>query len=266
MAIREDIIELAPRIARRRTVYPGRMSEPEIAALSAQLYAVHSLIFDGSTAEGFRAHVVEPAAEDTRIQLFLDDDGAVIGYCALHLFRRKVLGRESLVLRAEAGLCPDYRGRSMTYGIGIARAAEVKLRHPFTPFYYLGTLVHTSSYHLFCKYFPQIFPHHSRDDPPRLRQIAQELIESFDDPAVSEHDPFVRDVGWVTIETNAEKSLNRRGDRSDVRFFKARNPGYPQGHGLVVVVPLTVANTTAALLALVAELGLHAFGRRLPEL
>ena len=45
----------------------------------------------------------------------------------------------------------------------------------------------------------------------------------------------------MTIETDAEKSLNRRGDRSDVRFFKARNPGYPQGHGLVVVVPVLVS-------------------------
>ena len=210
--------------------------------------------------------MVDAPAESTAIQLYLASDGQIIGYCAFHRYRRRVQGRSAIVLRAEAGLMPEYRGRGATFGFGIIRAAAEKLRHPFTPIYYLGTLVHTSSYHLFCKYFPQVFPDPARETQNDMREIARELIDSFPDPPVSEADPFVRRVGWVTIESPREKALNRRHDRRDVEFFKARNPGYTEGNGLVVVVPITVGNVSAALLSRLHEVVLIAFGRRQAEL
>jgi hypothetical protein len=129
-------------------------------------------------------------------------------------------GRDVIVLRAEAGLLPEYRGRGATYGFGIVRAMIEKLSHPLTPVYYLGTLVHTSSYHLFCKYFRQVYPHPNIEMPTDAREIAHQLIESFPDPAVNPADPFVRNVGWVTIETPQEKHLNEQVDPPDVQFFR----------------------------------------------
>lgn len=258
----DGLTEFEPRIAGRRVVFPGRLSEPERAELSRPLYEVHRRIFAGVSAEEFRRHVVDAPAESTVIQLYLASDGQIIGYCAFHRYRRRVQGRNAIVLRAEAGLMPEYRGRGATFGFGIIRAVAEKLRHPFTPIYYLGTLVHTSSYHLFCKYFPQVFPDPARETQNDMREVARELIDSFSDPPVSEADPFVRRVGWVTIESPREKALNRRGDRRDVEFFKARNPGYTEGNGLVVVVPITVGNVSAALLSRLHEVVLIAFGRR----
>lgn len=262
MAEDADRAEVVPRIAGRKVVEPAQLSESGRSALSQQLYEVHRRIFAGVSAEEFRHHVVDAQAEATVIQLYLAGDGQIVGYCAFHRFRRRVQGRNSIVLRAEAGLLPEYRGRGAAYAFGMIRAAAEKIRHPFTPIYYLGTLVHASSYHLFCKYFSQVFPHPAHETPARMQEIARELIDSFSDPPVSESDPFVRDVQWVTIETPQEKALNRRGDRADVQFFKARNPGYTKGHGLVVVVPITVGNLIAALVSRLFELALIGLGRR----
>ena len=161
---------------------------------------------------------------------------------------------------------PESRGRGATYGFGIVRALFEKLSYPFTPVYYLGTLVHTSSYHLFCKYFPRLYPHPDIEMPTDGQEIARVLIESFPDPAVLPTDPFVRDVGWVTIETPQEKHLNDQIDPPDVQFFKSRNPGYSRGHGLVVLVPMTFGNLTMALLLRLYERALFAFGRHKPQL
>lgn len=254
------------RVAGRRLVDPARLSEAERAALADELYAVHRRIFAGVSADGFRRHVIEPPAETTVIQLYTGADGEVIGYCAMHRFRRRVLGRDAIVLRAEAGLLPAYRGRGVTYGFGILRALREKLRHPFTPVWYLGTLVHASSYHLLCKYFPLVWPRPGREAPGRMQQAARTLADSFPDPPVTPADPFIRRVGWITVESPQETALNRRGDRADVRFFKARNPGYAQGHGLVVVVPMSFRNIALAFLARLFERTLVALRRRHPEL
>ena len=161
---------------------------------------------------------------------------------------------------------PEYRGRGATYGFGIVRAFIENLSHPFTPVYYLGTLVHTSSYHLFCKYFPRVYPHPDIEPPTDIQEVARQLIETFPDPAVLPADPFVRNVGWVTIETPQEKHLNEQVGPPDVQFFKSRNPGFSRGHGLVVLIPITWRNLTGALLSRFYERALITFGLHKPQL
>ena len=255
-----------PGVASYRRVIPAELGTVERNALARRLYAVHSRIFAGVTYDQFVSHVIDPPAENTIIQLFVSASGDIIGYCAVHRYRRTVAGRDALVLRAEAGLLPEYRGRGATYGFGIRRAIAEKLRHPTTTIYYLGTLVHISSYHLFCKYFPVLFPSPRQDHTPQVEAIAVELADSFPDPAVTPHDPLIRDVGWVTIESPNESRLNQRDDRPDVTFFKARNPGYVKGHGLVVVVPITFGNVLIALMRRLSEVVRIKTGRRKPDL
>lgn len=256
----ESAIVLGP------VVVPAQLSYAERHALSRRLYSVHQKIFSGVSAEEFHRHVIEPPAEATSIQLYCAADQSVIGYCAVHRYRRQVHERSAIVLRAEAGLAPKYRGRGATYGFGIFRALIEKLNHPFTPVYYLGTLVHMSSYHLFCKYFPRVYPHPDLETPTHIQETARQLIESFPDPAVQPADPFVRNVGWITIETPQEKYLNEQVDPPDIQFFKSRNPGFSRGHGLVVLIPITLRNLTRALLSRLYERALITFGWNNPQL
>ena len=241
------------RITKSETIDPSRLSNTERIALGKKLYAVHKRVFTGVSEDRFTTDVIEPPAEKTIIRLYFGELDQLAGYCAVHTYKRRARGQNVLVLRAEAGLRPEYRGRGSTYWFGMVRAIFEKLRHPFVPVYFLDTLVHSSSYHLFCKYFPVVYPHPDGRRVPDLRETALELIESYSDPAVSEADPFVRDVGWITIESPQEKSLSKSQNYPDVRFFKERNPGYRLGHGLLVVVPITLSNLAAAISTRIVE-------------
>lgn len=240
---------IEPRIEKRSTVNPAKLSTAERAELISQLYAVNQKIFAGVSLEDFDHHVLDASADSTHIQLFFAADGQLVGYCAAHRFWRHVLGRHVIVLRAEAGLLSEYRGHGATYRFRMIRSVAEKLSHPFTPIYYVGTLVHASSYDLACQNFPQVYPHPDHETPEVIQEVARELINSFPAPPVAQADPFVRDVGWMTIEAPQENPPSQYGDNHYVRFFKARNPGYSKGHGLVVIVPITVSNISAAFLS-----------------
>ena len=240
---------IEPGIAKRSTVDPAKMSTAERAALMGQLYALNQKIFAGVSLEDFENHILDPSADSTLIQLFIAVDGQIVGYCAAHRFWRQVSGRRVIVLRAEAGLLSEYRGHGATYRFRMIRSIAEKLRHPFTPIYYVGTLVHASSYDLACQNFPEVYPHPDRETPQIIQEVARELINSFPAPPVSEADPFVRDVGWMTIEAPHANTVGQSRDNQYVRFVKARNPGYAKGHGLVVIIPITVSSISAAFLS-----------------
>ena len=240
---------IEPGIAKRSTVDPAKLSTAERAELMSQLYALNLKIFAGVSLGDFENHVLDPSADSTLIQLFLAADGQIVGYCAAHRYWRRVSGRHVIVLRAEAGLLSEYRGQGATYRFRMIRSVAEKLRHPLTPIYYVGTLVHASSYDLACQNFPQVYPHPDHETPEVIQEVARELINSFPAPPVSEADPFVRDVGWMTIEVRQENAPSQCVDNHYVRFFKARNPGYAKGYGLVVIVPITVRNISAGFLS-----------------
>ena len=199
-------------ISFQEIVYPARMTQAERKSLGQRLYAVHALVFSGSSEQDFYKHVIDPPASRTAVQIYRGKEGDLAGYCAIHSFERRLRGRHAVVLRAEAGLRRDYRGRGATHWFGMSQTFLEKLRHPFTPVYYFGTLVHPSSYRFFCKYFPRVYPHPRHGMPKAMKAIALELADSFQDPAVDPKDPLIRDVGWITIEASDERRVRHRDD------------------------------------------------------
>lgn len=65
------------------------------------------------------------------------------------------------------------------------------------------------------------------------------MADLYDVRPVDPGDPLIRDVGWSTRQARAfwEKAKD-----PDIVYFRERNPGYPQGHGLLVLVPITFGN------------------------
>jgi hypothetical protein len=242
------------RITGHRTVPVDDLSEAEKERLLDTLYALHARIFAGVSREEFDHHVIRTAARRTTVTLLLNRQGDTVGYCAVHLFARALEGRPCTIIRAEAGLLPEYRGRATTLWFGMTASLAEKLRHPGTPLYYLGTLVHPSSYHLFFKYFPGMFPSPTREGEPDLSTIARTLADSFPDPPADPTDPLVRQVGWVTIETPAEREMTQKRREADVRYFLSRNPGFLLGEGLVVLIPISFGCILGAIRRRLTEL------------
>lgn len=237
-----------PRIRGFRTIDPTTLGEADLQRFGKELFGLHAKIFAGLDEAAFIDYVLKPNAERTRIRVFENEAGEKVGYCAFHLYRKTISGSEFAILRAEAGLLPAYRGHGVTYYLGMVEALRYKLRHPFDRLYYLGMLVHPSSYHLACKYFWRIFPTPQKVIPVGTRKLMLDMADAFEVPVVAGTAGMVREIGWITRDTAQDKRLLAEIDLPDERFFRTQNPGYGQGQGLVVLIPLSIWNLTASFL------------------
>jgi hypothetical protein len=232
------------RIARSEVVVPKSLSPEERGKLTDALYEVHRQIFDGVERESFAKYVVESKAEHTWIQVHKNEAGEIVGYFALHVFEKELGGVPTSVLRAEAGSLRAYRGGNANARWGLTMGLRYLLRNPGRRAFYLGSLVHPSSYSLFAKYFGEVWPRREAVVPPELLAFMDELATGFGLEKVDLANPLVRHVGWRTRETEMEMEREYwlHCDKPAARFFVEANPGYVEGHGLVTVVPITMSN------------------------
>lgn len=250
---------IGPRL-RTEVVDVTKLRPAEHTALADELFAVHKQVFGGLSRREFVAYVLHDGSACTRIKIFRAAGGQAVGYCATHRYFRTFDGKPSTIFRAEAGLLPEHRGQTSTWSFGFAQSIRYKFLHPTRQAYYLGMLVHPSSYCILAERFSEIYPSCRRNSSPELLKAMAELADSFGVPAV-DGTRLVRSVGWVTKQTPAEAGIWASSDDPDVRFFLDANPGYYLGHGLVTVVPLTFRNLFCAGISHFALTARHAVAR-----
>jgi len=259
-----------PRIANTEVIIPKSLSLDARKQLTDALYAVHQQIFDGVERESFAKYVVESKAEQTWIQVHKNEAGDIVGYFAMHVFEKPLNGVTTAVFRAEAGSLRAYRGANTNTRFGFSLVLKYLMRHPGRPTYYMGSLVHPSSYSLLAKYCDEVWPRREQPVPPELLAFMDGLATEFGLPRVDAAAPLLRQVGWRTRESEVEQDYWRQCDKPAARFFMESNPGYVDGHGLVTLVPATVGNILSVLRVLGGRSlrkpmeALRAVARRLP--
>ena len=227
---------------RRDVVNPASLDETARARLADELTVLSDQVFRGVSRAGLIDEVLTPPTRRSRLQLLRDAHGRLVGFCGVHLFDKRVMGRRWLILRAEAGLLPTYRGRGCTLRFGLRQMLLCRLRHPFAPMALFCTLVHPSSYRLLASHFPEMAPLPGRPVPPATQAMMRALVEAFEEPPVAWGDEGLCEVGWITRDSEQDHQAWAASDAPAVRFFITRNPGYRQGVGLVVLVPLSWGN------------------------
>jgi hypothetical protein len=216
-----------------------KMPPHQREALARELYAVHEQIFDGLEYEEFREYVVERAAWRTWIYVKHNPFGYLVGYTAIHAFRVPVQGRACTVIRMEAGTLPEHRGRDLTMVYGVLRFLRIWLNHPWRRTCMFAALTHPSSYTFLAHYAPVIWPNRNQPAiPDDILQSMEDLAANFQLARVDPENPLVRQVDWMTVETDEETLRWRRSRRPDTRFYMKVNPGYVMGHGLLTYIPV----------------------------
>jgi hypothetical protein len=251
----------------RNTCYPLHdMSPAEREDLARELYAVHVQIFTGLDFDGFRKYVIERPSWRTWVYVRHNPAGKLVGYTAIHAFLRTLQGKPATIIRMEAGTLREARGRDATMVFGLLRLMRIWLRYPLRRVYMFAALTHPSSYTFLSRYVPGIWPHADRHPvPQQVMARMEELAEDFGLERVDPENPLVRQVNWVTIESDEERARWQTSPRRDTRFYIAQNPGYGEGHGLVSLLPLTMTALSRALARFVtwraSRLAHLAFGR-----
>lgn len=223
----------------RITCHPvHEMSREAREVLTRDLFAVHAQIFTGLSYEEFRDYVVERDAWRTWVYVKHNSAGQVVGYTSLHAFRLIVEDRLSTVIRIEAGTLPAYRGRDLTMVHALLRLLRVWLHHPWRRFCIFAALTHPSSYTFLAHYAPVIWPHATRKEiPASVMARMEELAGCFGLDPLDPARPLVRQVNWITLETEEERQRWMNSRRRDTRFYLAHNPGYVDGLGMLTYIP-----------------------------
>jgi hypothetical protein len=227
---------------RHETFVLETLGSDERSALFDRFFHIHNQIFSGTTKDRIRASVFESTARETRLRIFLNDEGIDIGFCVLYRFHLDIDGHNLVVFRTDAGVLPQYRRRLITLSFGLFYVLGFKLKHPFKNMVYFESIVHPSSYHLFYKYFYRMYPSPERRMPDNLRIIRRRLFDKFKmRPAVSGSEEAMNS-GWVTRSHECEHEYWQQLHRVDVDYFFRQNPGYQEGDGLLIILPITFHN------------------------
>jgi len=241
------------RIATSETVDPGRLGKEERDRFFRELYAVQCQIFEGVDEKGFSSYIFHPRAARTRIAIFRNDQGQMVGYSAIHLFEMSSAAGTIAVFRAEAGLLLPYRRKHSTLSMAFAELCRYKCLHPIRKVYYLGTLVHPSSYHLLFRHFPEMYPTYKLETPPHILASMGEIAKSFGIEPVRGDNPLIVRVGWRVRNNRESLAYWSSSDKPDVNFFLQKNPGYLEGEGLLTLIPLSWKNLLGLFIRWVAE-------------
>ncbi|WP_434628678.1 hypothetical protein [Chromobacterium sp. CV08] len=220
-------------------VIPARLQAPQREQLARELFAVHDAIFAGIDLAGFKALILSPPSEHSSLLLHRDETGRLVGYCAVHRFRRQLGSRACSVLRIQSGLLKAYRGRNSNFGFLVRQVMYHWLSHPLRPLYLLGVMVHPSSYAVLHKFARRLWPAPGQDLRHPLAAKAAALFSSFQLTPVSPERPFVAKLGILTRDSRDDERFWQCSTRPSDRFFLSVNPGYRDGEGLLTLTPLS---------------------------
>lgn len=235
------------RLIEAEVVDPETLPPLELRTLFDQLFQVHEEIFSGVGRKEFTAALSRDDARRSRIQIYRDERGHIVGYCAVHVIERRYNRRTIAVLRAEAGLLPAYRGSGMTLWFGAKEAIRYKMRHPFRTVVLFTIAVHPSSFHMMSRYFWRCYPYPGRRIPLRWRKLLIFLARTSEDEPVDPGEPLILSDRWITRESGEDAEAWRESPHEDVRFFLAINPRYHEGEGVAFLAPLSLPNLAVSL-------------------
>lgn len=234
----------AAKLTAAEVVMPKTLTASAKQQLEDELYDLHGRIFRGVDKASFVKYVIDSRAEHTWIQLYRGEDGALGGYLAVHIYEREIDGKKIAIVRGETGTLRKYRGANLVGGFFAERVVRYLAAHPLRRLYFLGSLVHPSSYSQFVRFHDGVWPREGVETPAEILALMNTLGDAFGIDRVNPDNALVRKVGWQTIDSHTDHAYWERNERPGVQFFLRENPGYEEGHGLLTLAPLTLGAVT----------------------
>jgi len=223
-------------------IYPDSLKPKEQETFGDELYGLHELIFCSGNKEIFLRYTVFSPARRTKITVYRNTIGRLVGYFAIHHFHLRVAGERAIIMRGEGGFLEEYRHHHSSQRLILKEVVLLRIRHPFAPLYTLSCFISPVMYYVAVKDCYRLYPNRRLTTPERIFTIMQQLSEEFQLAEMDERYPYMRNVGWV-VRYSAEKmaSLSRTANK-DIRFFLEQNPRYHEGYGLLTMMPVTTLN------------------------
>lgn len=247
------------KVFRVEKIDPGKLTREERQTISKKLYAIHEAVFSGLDEEEFDHYVVNSPAQDTKLYVYRNKQGEIVGYFGVHRFEKSVKHNPLIVFRAEVGLLHGYRQSNANLSYWLLEATKFKLLHPNKRVYFLYVPVSPSFYAMVAKHTYQVYPKYNQAIPAHMQALMIQLAQQFGLEQVNEANPLVRRVGWVTKVMPHETEYWRCCSNPHIRFYIDTNPNFTKGCGLLTIIPLTFLNLALSLPAII----FHALKKKL---
>lgn len=139
-----------------------------------QMYEVYKVCFEGWSKDEFSQYITKIDPKPSVI-LLIYDKNKLVGY-NLTIIRNYVVNRKIIaVISVDLALLPKYRGQVPNLTYVFLNVVLFKIRHPFTPSFYVDILMNYKLYHTMVKYIGMM-PSPQREIPKIYRHLIEEVI------------------------------------------------------------------------------------------
>lgn len=229
---------------------PKLITHKDRITLVEKLYEAHNQIFDGVDKEEFTKYVIDSKAHSTQIFIQKNKE-QIVGYGAIHLYKFDTFEERFAVVRMEVGFLPEYRkGNNKFHLFALSQIFQFLIQSPNRKLYFLGSLVHPSSYVALTNLSKDVWPTPENFNVTgKFDKIIKRLSDIFEFKPVNLENPHVVKVGWKTRENHANVEYTQPLKPS-AQFYLQQNPHYSDGHGLITILPINFKIITLASVAL----------------
>lgn len=189
-----------------------------------------------------RKSIFHQNTTNTNLYLFYNEK-ELVGINLVNIYEYNYKGDDYSFFRFLSGILPLYRGQSNVQKVGFVEAFKYAALNPLRKIYYLGPLIHPSSYAAACKVSSKVYPSLRNTIPQYYFELMVTVADVLGLERVEGEVEIVRDIKIKTIENESDKPI-RISKRAD--YFLKLNPNYKKGYGLITLAPMDFKNVTAS--------------------
>jgi hypothetical protein len=221
--------------------HAAQLTSNEREALNERLFEICDRTIAGYDRESLQSFYLSPPG--TVLGLCRGPRGELAGVVSAQILELEVGGVRGAVFSAAVFFDLAYRGGAAAARFGLLEALRFKLRHPRTPLAYMPIALSPAPYVLHTRTMSRVYPRRGVETPASVQawMSAAARLRGFKSvrPGLVEAPVRTRDATWLE-----RSSLS---DDPDAAFFAEMNPGWKDGHGLLLWVPLDLPNVLGSL-------------------
>ncbi|MEM7038175.1 MAG: hypothetical protein AAF570_14420 [Bacteroidota bacterium] len=221
---------------------PKTLNANQLHALTDELYAIHARIFDNVDKAAFRKYVIEPPTYKTKIFRILNTSQDLVGYITFQVFSVKINGKENRIYRTEVGMLPAYRGNNLSLRTLFWESLKEFVRSGFKKSYFVATPVHPNAYCSAARQMRRLYPRPNQPLTQKSNGNMSKISKALGLQPSFNGSHWSQKVGWIVRNSPEQTQRIKNSDDPYVQFYLENNPGYAEGNGMLMVVPIAVDN------------------------
>jgi hypothetical protein len=219
----------------------SQLGPREREALTNRLFEICDRTIVGYDRESFQSTHLDQ--EGTVLGVCRGAGGEVAGVVSTRLLQLEVDGVQGAVFSAAVFFDLAYRGGTAAARFGLLEALRFKLGHPLMPLAYMGLALSPAPYVLHTRVMSRVYPRCGVETPASIRAWMRAAAQlrgwKIVRPGIIEAPVRIREGAWLERSSLSE--------HPDAAFFVEMNPGWRDGHGLQMWVPLDLPNVLGSL-------------------